>query len=99
MEAAGRRQEREQCSGRKEESERSRKGKNRIRQLRAGDKGLGHSLPSDTLTCWLGCGGRLFGDNPPFPVPLHQLRALFFLQSFDEFVESGRQGQHGPITL
>lgn len=51
------------------------------------------------LTCWLRGWGRLFGDNPPFSVLLHQLWALFFLQPFDEFVESGCQGQHSPIAL
>lgn len=51
------------------------------------------------LTCCLGGGGRLLGDDPPFPVLLHQLWTLFFFQPFDEFVESGRQGQHCAITL
>ena len=69
--------------------------------LGPGTKTMGLTAPPclTALTCWLGGGGRLFGDNPPFPVLLHQLWTLFFLQPFDEFVESGCQGQHCPITL
>lgn len=67
-----------------------------------GQKTVGLTAPPclTAPTCCFGGGGRLWGDNPPFPVLLLcQLWTLFFLQPFDEFVESGCQGQHCPIAL
>lgn len=66
-------------------------------QLRAKDRDLVSWLTA--LTCWSGREGRLSGDNPPSPVLLHHLWTLLFLQPFDEFVESGCEGQQSPITL
>lgn len=66
-------------------------------QLRDKDKRLG--FPMTALTCWSEGGGRLSGDDLPFPVLLQQLWTLLSLQPSDEFVESGCQGQHSPIPL